>query len=535
MALPRDPWSNWLSGGRSVLFNSYIFIFVFLPLTLTGFHLLGRYGKQRTAMAFLVAMSLLFYGWWNPAYLTLILVSIVANFTLGYSLTRTPRRIVLFAGVAFNLGLIGYFKYANFFVDNLNDFAGTSLLLEQILLPLAISFFTFQQITYLVDAYRGETREYNFLHYCLFVTFFPQLIAGPIVHHKEMLPQFANRELYRLQASHLAVGLTIFFLGLCKKVLVADNIALYSTPVFDAAEAGTVLTFFEAWGGALAYTFQLYFDFSGYSDMAIGLARMFGVTLPINFFSPYKATSIIEFWQRWHITLSRFLRDYLYISLGGNRKGTHRRYLNLLVTMLLGGLWHGAGWTFIAWGGLHGFYLVVNHAWRNLKTRLGIDRAEGNRLFAALSCLFTFVAVVIGWVMFRAESFSGALAVYSGMFGLNGLSLPIDFAIEFRRFAEIFASSEVIYLGSFYNEVFPNPEKGYRFLLVLLVWVWFAPNTLEWLRDCNPAYYLENYLDPARGRLRWRASGVYALLMLGIAMASILAIQGESEFLYFRF
>jgi len=518
-----------------VLFNSYIFIFIFLPLALAGFHVLGKFGHQRTAMGFLVAMSLFFYGWWNPAYLVLIVTSIAINFALGFTLIKHPRKIILIAGVCFNLLLIGYFKYANFLVDNLNTLADTRITLELIILPLAISFFTFQQITYLVDAYRGETREYSFLHYCLFVTFFPQLIAGPIVHHKEMLPQFANQVLYRLRASHLAVGLTIFFLGLFKKVVIADNIAMYSTPVFNAAEAGMVLTFFEAWGGALAYTFQLYFDFSGYSDMAIGLARMFGVTLPVNFFSPYKAKSIIEFWKRWHITLSRFLRDYVYFSMGGNRNGVQRRYINLLVTMLLGGLWHGAGWTFIAWGGLHGFYLVVNHAWHALKKKLHIQGIGNQGLNAAMSCLLTFFCVVIGWVMFRAESFDGAIAVYQGMFGLNGLALPVEFATRYPEIGALLESTQIQYSGSFFNNVFPDPDKGYRLILVLLLWVWLAPNTLEWLRDFKPAYYIDDFVSATKGRLVWRASLRTAFLILGVALISILAIQGESEFLYFRF
>ena len=354
-----------------MLFNSYEFIFLFLPIVLLGFHLIGKQGHHRVAIAWLVGASLFFYGWWNPAYLLLMLFSVLFNYSVGVSLSNTSGRkllskTILTIGVSVNLAILGYFKYANFFVDNLNALSGTNLILNEVILPLAISFFTFQQIAYLVDAYRGKTKEYNFLHYCLFVTFFPQLIAGPIVHHKEMLPQFAKDAVYKLRSKHLAIGITIFALGLFKKVVLADGVSVYATPVFNAAEAGVMLTFFEAWGGALAYTFQLYFDFSGYSDMAIGIARMFGIRLPLNFNSPYKATSIIDFWRRWHITLSRFLRDYLYIPLGGSRKGRVRRYINLMTTMILGGLWHGAGWTFLLWGALHGFYLMINHAKRFL-------------------------------------------------------------------------------------------------------------------------------------------------------------------------
>jgi len=359
-----------------MLFNSEIFLFVFLPIVLIGFYAIGAQGHHRVAISWLVASSLFFYGWWNPAYLGLIIGSILFNYTFGMILSRQGmvqrnKWWLLFFGVGFNLTLLGYFKYANFFVDNINVLTGANFHLEQIILPLAISFFTFQQITYLVDAYSGKTREYNFLHYILFVTFFPQLIAGPIVHHREMLPQFAKDTLYKLNHSNLAIGFAILLIGLFKKVVLADGVAPFATPVFAAADSGVEISFFEAWSGALAYTFQLYFDFSGYTDMAIGVARMFNVRLPLNFNSPYKSLSIVDFWRRWHMTLSAFLRDYLYIPLGGSRKGMPRRYINLMTTMLLGGLWHGAGWTFVVWGFLHGFYLVVNHAWTSFRTSLG--------------------------------------------------------------------------------------------------------------------------------------------------------------------
>ena len=349
-----------------MLFNSYTFIFAFLPITLLVFYRIGGRGHHRVAIGWLVATSLFFYGWWAPRYVWLIVTSVLVNYALGVVLaTRAasqdgPRKRLLAVGVSANLGLLAYFKYANFFVDNVRHLFHIDVEIGQIVLPLAISFFTFQQIAYLVDAHRRLTREYNFLHYCLFVTFFPQLIAGPIVHHGEMLPQFGKETTYRLNRTNLEVGVTFFLMGLFKKVVIADGIARYGTPVFDAAQAGLTIDFWQAWAGALAYTFQIYFDFSGYSDMAIGIARMFGIKLPLNFHSPYKATSVIEFWRRWHMTLSRFLRDYLYIPLGGNRKGPGRRHANLMVTMLLGGLWHGAGWTFMYWGGLHGLYLIVS-------------------------------------------------------------------------------------------------------------------------------------------------------------------------------
>ena len=295
---------------------------------------------------------------------------------------------------------------------------------KKILLPLAISFFTFQQIAYLIDAYRYETQEYNFLHYCLFVTFFPQLIAGPIVRHKEMLPQFSKDKIYKLHYKHIAIGLAIFAIGLFKKVIFADGIAIYATPVFMLAETEAAMTFFEAWGGALAYTLQLYFDFSGYSDMAVGIGFMFGIKLPINFNSPYKATSIIDFWRRWHITLSRFLRDYLYVALGGSRKGKVRRFVSVFLTMLLGGIWHGAGWTFVFWGLLHGFYLLVNHMWRKVTMDVFKWSHKIGIVELTIYRVLTLFAIVIGWVYFRAESFTGANHMILTMLGVHGVSLP---------------------------------------------------------------------------------------------------------------
>jgi alginate O-acetyltransferase complex protein AlgI len=512
-----------------MLFNSYIFIFIFLPVVLIGFHLIGKRGHHRIAISWLVGSSLFFYGWWNPAYLGLILASIIFNYAVGVFLVGKPSKLTLAFGVMVNLGLIGYFKYANFFVDNLNIVINENINLEQIILPLAISFFTFQQITYLVDAYRGFTKEYNFLYYCLFVTFFPQLIAGPIVHHKEMLPQFENGMLYRLKASHLSIGVTIFMLGLFKKVVFADNVAIYATPVFEAAENGIMLTFFEAWAGALAYTFQLYFDFSGYSDMAIGIARMFGVVLPINFYSPYKANSIIEFWRRWHITLSRFLRDYLYIPLGGNRKGNLRRHVNIMITMLLGGLWHGAGWTFIIWGGMHGLFLSINYGWKLITSKLfNHEKLEGLP-YKIIGRLITFVVVVIAWVMFRAETLDGAINIYTGMFGYNGISLPIWAESKLVVLREPLKFIGITYNGMSQNGIFYSTIDVMKWLFIMLL--------IVWLKKENPALGLENYLSKSSRSLRttWIPSITYALIISVITVVAIMFIQQESEFLYFQF
>jgi D-alanyl-lipoteichoic acid acyltransferase DltB (MBOAT superfamily) len=369
--------------------------------------------------------SLFFYGWWDARFVGLLLGSIVFNYGAGYLIGHrflNKPKLLTACAIISNLILLGYFKYANFFIENLNHLAGSALMTAEFILPLGISFFTFTQIAFLVDTYQGKVKEYNFIHYTLFVTYFPHLIAGPVLHHKEMMPQFAKPSTYRFSYENLLVGLTIFFIGLFKKVVAADGIAKYASPVFAAHSSGMELTFLDAWGGALCYTLQLYFDFSGYSDMAIGLSRLFGVTLPLNFHSPYKSVNIIEFWRRWHMTLSHFLRDYLYIPLGGNRKGNVRRHLNLLLTMLLGGLWHGAGWTYVLWGGLHGCYLVINHGWQALHKRF--RHKPPAKSLHALSVLVTFLAVVVAWVVFRADNINTATAILKAMAGMNGFALP---------------------------------------------------------------------------------------------------------------
>jgi alginate O-acetyltransferase complex protein AlgI len=526
-----------------MLFNSPEFIFAFLPLTLFVFYQIGGRGHRRWAIAWLVAASLFFYSWWNPAYLALLVFSIFFNYYLGSALSgqlQLPlsKKWLLAFGVGVNLALIGYFKYANFFVSTVNDLVGTNFNLHRIILPLAISFFTFQQIAYLVDAYRGETKEYNFLNYCLFVSFFPQLIAGPIVHHKEILPQFAEKFLYRFNYENLAVGLTIFCVGLFKKVALADTIAVYATPVFDAAAAGEHITFFQAWGGALAYTMQLYFDFSGYSDMAIGSARMFGIKLPLNFDSPYKAVNIIDFWRRWHKTLSRFLRDYLYIPLGGSRKGQVRRFLNLMITMLLGGLWHGAGWTFVFWGGLHGVYLIINHQWHSLKRFLGHDLNKTSWWGKMLGCLLTFIAVVVAWVFFRAESMEAAIAILKGAIGLNGISIPAYLADMLK------IKSALAGLGiAFQRKGSTDFILTYFYCLTMLAIAWFLPNTQQWMADYNPAlsektsFYTSGFSDRLWQKLQWRPTMPFALIIGTLIFISLKAFLSakQSEFLYFNF
>jgi len=349
--------------GKIMLFSTYEFIFLFLPVTFFGYFYLNKKRLTTASKAWLVVTSLFFYSWWNVAYLPLILVSMLFNYVVGSSLSeggqskkRPPRKLILTFGIISNVALLAYFKYADFLIENLNYIPDVQVDALNLALPLAISFFTFQQIAYLVDSYKLETKEYDFLNYAVFVSFFPQLIAGPIVHHKEMMPQFDNNRSKIINYQNVLMGLFIFSIGLFKKVVIADSLAVWVSSGFDVA---TTLNFFEAWAVSLSYTFQLYFDFSGYVDMAIGLGLLFNIKLPINFNSPYKATNIQDFWRRWHMTLSRFLRDYVYIPLGGNRVGPFRVYFNLLATFVIGGIWHGAGWTFIFWGFLHGMALVI--------------------------------------------------------------------------------------------------------------------------------------------------------------------------------
>lgn len=399
-----------------MLFTAAAFVLLFLPLTLLGFFALARW-SHGAAASWLFLASLVFYGVWMPVYVLLLLASIVGNYWVGKRIAhargdaaqpaRAAKRWMLL-GVSANLLLLAYFKYANFFADNLSLLLGQHWHLADVLLPIGISFFSFTQIAFLADAYQKGVREFRFSHYGLFVTYFPHLIAGPVLHHAQMMPQFRDPQTYRLNAANLSAGLTIFVIGLIKKIVLADGIAPYADAVFNPADAGLLPSFQESWLGAIAYTLQLYFDFSGYSDMAIGISLMFNVKLPFNFNSPYRATNISEFWRRWHISLSSFLRDYLYIALGGNRRGAVRRYANLATTMVLGGLWHGASWSFVLWGGLHGLYLMINHGFRALCGQALLARLARQPLFVLGSWLLTMFAVIVAWVFFRAASFDGA-------------------------------------------------------------------------------------------------------------------------------
>jgi D-alanyl-lipoteichoic acid acyltransferase DltB (MBOAT superfamily) len=513
-----------------MLFNSYPFLLGFLPIVFIGFLCIGRY-SHHAACLWLAAASIFFYGWWNLRFVPLLVVSILFNYGMARAIQATKSRALLSIAVVVDLTALGYFKYANFFIDNLNHVVGSQLELAPILLPIGISFFSFTQIAFLMDTWDGKVREYRLDHYFLFVTYFPHLIAGPVLHHRQMMPQFGLPGTYKLRWENIALGATIFAIGLLKKTVVADGIAGYANPGFDAAAHGQPVLLVEAWIAAFAYTMQLYFDFSGYCDMAVGLSRMFNIKLPWNFDSPYKAVSIVEFWRRWHMTLSQFLRDYLYIPLGGNRKGTTRRYVNLMTTMLLGGLWHGAGWTFLIWGTLHGAYLMINHGWQRFKQKVGWDAAPVGPVSRALSVALTFGSVVIAWVFFRAADVRTAVHMLKGMVGLSGISLPVSLSGD-PRLAWL-TSRGVTFQGLFTNT---HAAAGHALLWIalLMMAVWTLPNTQQLTRCFDPGY--QPVQGPASLRsLIWRPSWRWAVLTGGALALGLLSLNRVSAFLYFQF
>jgi len=492
-------------GGIKLLFNSYTFIFIFLPVTFFLYFYLNRIRLTEASKGILVVSSLLFYSWWNIDYLPLILLSIIFNYAIGSSLARQrvktgiSRRMLLLVGVTGNLGLLGYYKYFDFFLTNINYILGANFQLFHLILPLAISFFTFQQIAYLVDSYRGETKEYDFLNYTIFVTFFPQLIAGPIVHHKEMMPQFANARNKVINYQNIGRGLFIFSFGLFKKVVIADTFAPWANAGFDLS---TSLTFFEAWATSLSYTFQLYFDFSGYTDMAIGAALLFNIKLPLNFWSPYKSGNIQDFWRRWHITLSRFLRDYIYIPLGGNRKGEARTFLNLMITFILGGIWHGAGWTFIFWGFMHGAALVTHRLWQK----------TGLKLNAVIAWFLTFNFVNIAWIFFRAKEWSDASKVLKGMLGYNGIVITDKLQGKLGFLSDY---------GVQFNSAWLCGLNGNNFtpiwLIVIFIVAVFFKNSNQYLEKFRPTYI---HL-------------IFIIILFWFALTNMVTVN--TDFLYFNF
>jgi alginate O-acetyltransferase complex protein AlgI len=511
-----------------MLFNSFSFIFFYFPIVVIGFYLI-RSRTHEGAIALLAGASIYFFCQWNLHYLWLLLLSIIMNFTFGCAITaflkisRKRALLLLRLSLAFNILILGYYKYTGFFLETMHQAFGTQWSLGQIILPLGISFFTFTQIAFLVDSYQGKVKEYSFLNYLLFVTYFPHLIAGPILHHAQMMPQFQRKDTYSINWENNSKGLMMFIIGLAKKTLVADYFSTIAKPIFESASLGNTPLLVESWMGVFAYTLQLYFDFSGYCDMAIGISLFFNIRLPFNFNSPYKSLNIIDFWRRWHITLSTFLRDYLYIPLGGNRHGYAKRYINILVTMLIGGLWHGAGWTFVVWGGLHGIYLLINHAfrdlcnsWTNHSPYVVADRLPARLILPVrliertLSSGMTFLAVSTAWVFFRSNDLPAAFHVLAGMIGKNCLSW------HHHAHLEIYWP---IYIG--------------------LLAVWFLPNSQEWIGlEMSPQVQTTSKDTITSFLFKWNPNHWWNWAMPGIIFAICILVltNGKpSEFLYFQF
>lgn len=488
-----------------MLFNSYLFIFLFLPISLVGFFLINKLRLTLASRVWLFVSSIVFYSYWNIKYLPLLLLSIIFNYTIGGIISKESvffrRRIYLLIGIIGNLLLLCYFKYIDFLLSNINIVLNTNIALPNIIIPLGISFFTFTQIAYLVDAYKSEVKEYDLVNYSLFVTFFPHLLAGPIIHHKEMMPQFKQVKNKIFQYKNISKGLFLFSIGLFKKVAIADSLAVIANYGFDVSGK---LTLLEAWITSLSYTFQLYFDFSGYTDMALGCSLMFNIVLPINFNSPYKAINIQDFWRRWHITLSRFLRDYVYIPLGGNRLSDLKTLENLMITFLIGGLWHGAGWTFVFWGFLHGTAMVIQRLW----SKFNISMPK------ILACFITFNFVNIAWIFFRANNWSDAFKILKGMAGLNGITLPAFLADKLIQMKIYFITA---------SGLLPNiPVEGsFRIKIILglsFIIVFFTKNSNERLALFSPN---------VRNALYLSIINVYSLTYLSLGTAS--------QFIYFNF
>ena len=485
-----------------MLFNSYQFLFLFLPLCLIGFYLVYS-PKNGRWIHWINLCSIIFYGYWSVYYLCVLSVSVCFNYLIAREIAKKNKALLIF-GVAVNLLVLGYFKYFNFFIEITNMTAGANLRIAEIILPLGISFFTFQKIAFLVDSYQQKAKSVSFSKYLFFVTFFPQLIAGPIVHHSEIFAQLNKR---RDHFQNFAIGFSVFAIGLFKKVIIADGLAPTANAVFNFAELGGHPGFFESWVGTLAYMLQIYFDFSAYSDMALGLAKLFGVVLPQNFASPYTALSLAEFWRRWHISLSRFLRDYLYIPLGGNRQGDVRTKINLMITMLLGGLWHGANFNFILWGGLHGLFLIINQAFAKLNKR-GLFPVMPK----SVSWILTMLCVALAWIPFRASNAAGAINMWRGAMMLSDAKLSAD---QLPRI---------------------NITDGLMTIVLLAACV-ILPNTCEIFRKYDIALPSSGYPKTFKESrfIQWRPSALWAALCVFILWIAFLKLNEPSAFLYFQF
>lgn len=486
-----------------MLFNSYIFVLFFLPIALIAYFGLNRMGRYTMAKVTLVCMSLWFYAYFHVSYLFIILGSVLFNHICSKLLLRPDKKslhlLLLIFGILVNLSAIFYFKYFNFFIENLNFMFHTSVIIGEILMPLGISFFTFQQISYLVDSYRGETQGYTFLDYALFVTFFPQLVAGPIVLHQEMIPQFHEPKRKQLDQNMLAKGIWLFSIGLFKKVMIAD--VLGKGVEWGFADPA-LMTGLEAAVVSVLYTLQIYFDFSGYCDMACGLANMFGLELPLNFSSPYKSVSILEFWQRWHMTLTRFLRKYIYFPLGGSKKGTARTVLNVMIVFLISGIWHGAAWTYILWGLLHGAANVLCRIFRKV----------WDKVPKVIGVFSTFLFVDLAWILFRAESLPQAGIFFSKLFSPWELRVSRDFLSQFDLLEFTYLEEHVSALG---NMIAEYPGVHLMILLAAALWIVF------FTKNCHEKKYIPNLRN--------------ALASIVMLAWSVLSFSKLSVFLYFNF
>jgi D-alanyl-lipoteichoic acid acyltransferase DltB (MBOAT superfamily) len=516
-----------------MLFNSLEFVLLFLPVTLAGYYALIRFGLREWIFVYLVVASLVFYSVWNPPYTVLLLASMGGNYLFGKAievrLGKPGKATVLALGVIANLAVLGWFKYANFFIENLNTAAGTNWTLVTIILPLAISFYTFQQIAYLVDIARGEVKSGGIYRYATFVIFFPQLIAGPIVHYREMMPQFFGRNLGRFAGASMAIGITIFMIGLFKKTVIADSAAIYATPIFTAAQTGSPIGLLDAWTAAITYTIQLYFDFSGYSDMAIGLARMFGIRLPPNFHSPMRATSIIDYWRRWHMTLQQFIVSYMYqplllpmtrlavvLKLGNWAGFAVTVMAPTVIVFVVIGLWHGAAWTYVLFGTMHGIYLAVNEYWRRRYRK----RRKKNPVSPGMVALYralTLLCIVLANVVFRSDSVAVALEIWRGMFALDQIA-TLAGAIPL-------APSELI-------------TKPLVFAAIAIGIMAYMPNTQQFMGRYSPVLDWSSWrhVAPPAIAFTWRPNVRWALAIAVIAFLAIAFIsRGQSEFIYFNF
>jgi len=481
-----------------MLFNSFEFIFLFLPTVFLVYFLIGSIFNKELAKVWLIISSLFFYSWWNIAYLPILLGSIGVNFYIGRIITKVRKpKFLLSIGIIFNISLLAYFKYTDFFISNINFALGLEFDLLYLALPLAISFFTFQQIAYLVDSYRNETKQYRLIDYLLFVTFFPQLIAGPIVYHKEMMPQFNMSENFKMNSRNIAIGIFIFILGLFKKIVIADTFAKWANVGFDSASQ---LTFYEGWITSLSYTFQLYFDFSAYSDMAIGLALIFNIRLPLNFNSPYKSLSIQEFWRRWHMTLNTFLTKYLYIPLGGSKRGVYRTYINILIVFTVSGVWHGAGWTFIVWGALHGIAVCINRLWSRFEIKLP----------TVIAWFITFNFVNIAWVFFRATSMTQAIDIIVSMFNVKELL----YIKNIQEYITLFDIPRVVMNINLSESLLAITCLSIAFIITL-----FIPNTYEL----------------SQRKFNNIAGAGFIALLVSVILYVVFSDFTSSEFIYFNF